>query len=256
MTTCGTFEPRSGDTARPFFWLLLATAAEADRGASTVNLGSELGEGRVATPGVQTRVVDFVRWFDGALPGELCTRLIEGFESQPELLTRHGRGHEAGLEHSGWAELEISSRADAAFKGYFITQVEKYLGVYNAGLRLTLPIPDYRFQQPLRIKRYRANTDDGFQPHFDALGSVSHRYLVFLWYLNDVATGGETEFCDLGIKVSARTGRLLMFPPYWMYQHAGLPPVSNDKYILSTYLLFPPDAGANSPVHALSGQRS
>jgi len=29
-----------------------------------------------------------------------------------------------------------------------------------------------------------------------------------------------------------------MFPPYWMYQHAGLPPRSNDKYIISTYLLF------------------
>lgn len=29
-----------------------------------------------------------------------------------------------------------------------------------------------------------------------------------------------------------------MFPPYWMYQHEGLPPISGDKYILSTYLLF------------------
>ena len=62
--------------------------------------------------------------------------------------------------------------------------------------------------------------------------------MVFLWYLNDVTEGGETEFCDLGIKVAPRTGRLLMFPPYWMFQHAGRPPVSNDKYILSTYLMF------------------
>lgn len=219
-------------------------------------MGSEGYNPDVTAVNAQTRLADFVRWFDDALPQELCTRLIDGFESQPDLLTRHGRGREAGLENSGWAELEITSLADAAFKGYFIAQVEKYLGIYNAGLRLTLPIPDYRFQQPLRIKRYRANSGDAFQPHFDALGSVSHRYLVFLWYLNDVATGGETEFCDLGIKVSARAGRLLMFPPYWMYQHAGLPPISNDKYILSTYLLFPPDAGSNSPAHALAERRS
>jgi hypothetical protein len=66
----------------------------------------------------------------------------------------------------------------------------------------------------------------------------SQRYLVFLWYLHDVAEGGETEFPDLGIKIQARTGRLLMFPPYWMFQHAGLPPRSNDKYIVSTYLMF------------------
>ena len=50
--------------------------------------------------------------------------------------------------------------------------------------------------------------------------------------------GGETEFCGLDCKVAPRTGRLLMFPPYWMFQHAGLPPVSGNKYILSTYMMF------------------
>jgi prolyl 4-hydroxylase len=29
-----------------------------------------------------------------------------------------------------------------------------------------------------------------------------------------------------------------MFPPYWMYQHEGIPPLSGNKYIISTYLLF------------------
>jgi hypothetical protein len=29
-----------------------------------------------------------------------------------------------------------------------------------------------------------------------------------------------------------------MFPPYWMYMHAALPPRSGDKYIISTYLEF------------------
>ncbi len=67
---------------------------------------------------------------------------------------------------------------------------------------------------------------------------MSARYLVFLWYLNDVDEGGETAFVDIDMKVAPRAGRLLMFPPYWMYQHAGLPPVSNDKYIISTYLMF------------------
>jgi len=54
--------------------------------------------------------------------------------------------------------------------------------------------------------------------------------------LNDVACGGETEFPHLGVSVKPEAGRLLIFPPYWMYQHQGLPPVSGDKYILSTYL--------------------
>jgi hypothetical protein len=53
-----------------------------------------------------------------------------------------------------------------------------------------------------------------------------------------VEAGGETRFPQLDLKVEARAGRLLMFPPYWMYQHEGLPPQSGDKYIISTYLLF------------------
>ena len=59
-----------------------------------------------------------------------------------------------------------------------------------------------------------------------------------IWYLNDVETGGETNFPQLETSVRPQAGRLLVFPPYWMYQHEGLPPVSGDKYIVSSYLLF------------------
>lgn len=34
------------------------------------------------------------------------------------------------------------------------------------------------------------------------------------------------------------THRMIMFPPYWMYEHEALPPVSGYKYIISTYFLF------------------
>ncbi len=64
--------------------------------------------------------------------------------------------------------------------------------------------------------------------------------MVFLWYLNDVREGGQTEFCDLGLRVDVRAGRLLMFPPFWLFQHAGLAPLSNDKTIVSTSMLFDP----------------
>ena len=76
-----------------------------------------------------------------------------------------------------------------------------------------------------------------------AIHHVAHRYMVLLWYLNDVNEGGETRFPQLGHSVQARAGTLLMFPPYWMYQHEGVAPASGDKYILSTYLLFTTSPG-------------
>jgi hypothetical protein len=180
----------------------------------------------------------YVQWFDGALAPDFCQKMIDSFEQMKQAQAPNGRGHRAGLENSSWHELNLTPLADKAFMGYFFEQIDKHLAIYNERLHLTLPIPSRPTLDNLVMKRYRAGTDDNFEPHYDSHSEKVRRYLVFLWYLNDVAEGGETEFCDLGMKVSAQRGRLLMFPPYWMFQHAGLPPRSNDKYIVSTYLMF------------------
>jgi hypothetical protein len=134
--------------------------------------------------------------------------------------------------------MNVGAMADKAFLGFFLAQIENYLKRYNDELALSIPVPLRPKTDRLTLKRYRHGGDEAFEPHFDSVDDRSSRYLVFLWYLNTVAEGGETEFCDLGVKVAPRTGRLLVFPPYWMFQHAGRPPVSGDKYILSTYLMF------------------
>ncbi|HZP67261.1 MAG TPA: 2OG-Fe(II) oxygenase [Rudaea sp.] len=180
----------------------------------------------------------YVRWFDRALEPDFCAQMIESFERLARFHARNGRGVMTELKESAWTELNVSKVADADMQQFFRAQVFRYLERYNGELGLTLPIPARERLENLRIKRYFAEGNDQFQPHFDAIDYTSNRYLVFLWYLNDVADGGETEFPDLGLRVSARAGRLLVFPPYWMFQHAGLPPRSNDKYIISTYLLF------------------
>ena len=138
----------------------------------------------------------------------------------------------------------ITRLADPAFMGFFMTRIEQALARYNTDLSLTIPVPLRPRIDRLVMKRYRASTADTFQPHFDSVDEVAGRYMVFLWYLNDVREGGATRFTDLDVEVRPRAGRLLMFPPYWMFQHVGAPPVSNDKYILSTYMLFPPSSPA------------
>ncbi len=180
----------------------------------------------------------YVRFYDGALPAAFCAQLVASFEQSGERLRANGAGHRPGLDDSAWSELNVSALADPAFKGYFVEQVRAGLARYNQDLGLSSPVPWRPRLADLRIKRYRAAAGERFQPHFDAADAETGRYLVFLWYLNDVAEGGQTRFVDLDLDVVPRTGRLLMFPPYWMYQHAALPPRSGDKYILSTYLEF------------------
>lgn len=196
-------------------------------------------EPTAARPSMRDRLQDYVQWYDGALTPAFCAQLITAFQQTRQQQIERTRGWRPGLEESAWTELDITPLADEAFRGFFYEQIDRYLARYNAHLGLTLPVPSSTLLAPLRMKRYAVGKGEWFQPHFDSINEVASRYLVFLWYLNDVAEGGETEFCDLDLKVDARAGRLLVFPPYWMYQHAGQPPRSNDKYILSTYLMFP-----------------
>ncbi|MDV0437820.1 2OG-Fe(II) oxygenase [Xanthomonas sacchari] len=181
---------------------------------------------------------DYIRTYDDALPVAFCQQLIEGFEASRAHHLRNGSTLHAALSESNWTELDIGKLADPAFLGFFLDRIEHYLACYNQELGLTLPIPYRPTIDRLILKKYQVGGVDRFQPHFDAVDAVSERYLVFLWYLNDVGEGGTTRFCDLDVETAPRAGRLLMFPPYWMYQHVGEPPVSNDKYILSTYLMF------------------
>lgn len=182
---------------------------------------------------------DYVRWYDGTLSPAFCEQMLAAFAQSTAQHVSRTRGWRAGLDASAWTELDITPLADPALKGFFYQQIDEYLARYNADVRLDIPIPATSLLAPLRIKRYLPEAREEFQMHFDSIGEVANRYLVYLWYLNDVAEGGETEFGSLGIRVRPRAGRLLMFPPYWMFQHAGRPPVSGEKYILSTYMLFP-----------------
>jgi hypothetical protein len=61
------------------------------------------------------------------------------------------------------------------------------------------------------------------------------RKLTFLWYLNDVDEGGETEFWS-SYRIKPEAGKLVLFPACWTFPHTGKVPISNDKYIITGWL--------------------
>jgi prolyl 4-hydroxylase len=180
----------------------------------------------------------YIRTYDHDLDAKLCQQMIASFAGLERFQMRNGRGVRRGLEDSAWTELNVTRLSDAAFLGMFRRLIDRALERYNRDIELAIPVPPSPLFSNLTLKRYRAGQQEQFQLHFDSINHVANRYLVLLWYLNDVEHGGETRFPQLDVTIAARAGRLLMFPPYWMYQHEGRPPLSGDKYILSTYLLF------------------
>jgi prolyl 4-hydroxylase len=191
----------------------------------------------------------YVRVYDADLQPALCRQMITSFASLNRFHQHNGGAVRRGLEDSAWTELNVTRLSDAGFLQMFQRLIERALARYNADVGLAIPLPNSQITSDLIVKRYLSHRAEKFQLHFDAIHHLASRYLVLLWYLNDVADGGETRFPQLDLSVRAREGRLVMFPPYWMYQHEGTPPLSGEKYILSTYLMFTaPQASGPSPV--------
>lgn len=182
----------------------------------------------------------FIRFYDDAVPAQLCARMIALFEGAPHC---HGgpRGRPLGQRDDerqfNWVQMNTSDLpAFEAVDGAFAEHVNAHVRRYMADTGYTL-FP-YGFEEFL-LKRYRGAASEQFPPHVDITSRNSmHRMLAILLYLNDVETGGETAFTKLDVAVAPRVGRLLMFPPTWLYPHAGRPPRAGSKYILGTYLIY------------------
>lgn len=182
------------------------------------------------------QLTDLIRSYPGALPAGRCQELIDGFEDR---VSDHIINTGSALS---FAELNITQHWQEAHELAFAA-VLPWFEQYSRDLGITgLQWPAELAFEELRIKRYRPGGQDQFAPHVDVGDHASaRRFLAALLYLNDVEEGGETEFLPWGddhVRRSwfPRAGTLLVFPPLWPWLHAGRPPISGPKHILSTYL--------------------
>ena len=76
-------------------------------------------------------------------------------------------------------------------------------------------------------------------PHATDAGQRSlHRVLLWLIYLNDVEEGGGTDFFYQQATVKPTQGSLILAPCGFTHTHRGSVPVSNDKYVLASWVCY------------------
>jgi hypothetical protein len=181
-----------------------------------------------ATAPIQTSLLDYIMLGKGALSTEHCQRLIERFETSEavEVCQRDG-------SHS-FTQLEITTAwpdEHALLLPVFLEHFVRYKHITKASYW-----PAKIAFEHLRIKRYLPNEQDFFVPHVDVVDQVSaRRFVTAFIYLNE-PEGGETTFPSLDLSIAPETGKILVFPPLWLFPHEGRPPRTSPKYILHTYL--------------------
>lgn len=181
-----------------------------------------------------TNLSDYIRTYDNVLSQSLCFELINLFIGSSQFyenIDNNGRPKFTQLNYTKYLSHHKSFQT-------VIQTFKQYIDVYQKDVRVSdYQIPNVYAFEEFRIKRYIPEKNERFELHTDVGDHRSaKRFLAFFFYLNDVEDGGETEFPTLNISVKPKAGRLLIFPPLWMFPHAGMIPVSNPKYILGSYL--------------------
>jgi len=165
------------------------------------------------------------------LPDKLCDSLIQLFETDSK---HHERFDDNGLPN--FTQLNLNK--------YHYKIISTLCEYFNDGLEFyKKEVPTSKFLPPIksleefRIKKYEVGGKDRFDEHVDVTDyASSKRSLSMLFYLNDVDEGGNTVFPYHDIIFKPQKGKVIIFPPTWEYPHYGEPPISNTKYIMSSYL--------------------
>ena len=91
---------------------------------------------------------------------------------------------------------------------------------------------DLKIQKTLPTEGYHVRHVE----HGKGFGNEA-RAFVFSVYLNDVEEGGETEFLHFSKRVKPKKGRIVIWPAAFPYIHRGNPPLSGEKYILTSWMM-------------------
>ena len=157
-----------------------------------------------------------------ALARDVCREIVRRFEAcAPE--QHAGRvGHHASVDTS----VKRSTDLVMSGKSHWKDLDSALFRSLASGARRADTAPSV-LRRPLQGRGLRGAAErmpgEFYHWHIDG-GShdLSHRQLVAIWYLNDVAgPGGETEFRYQAVKVQPEEGKLLLFPPFWTHEHRG-----------------------------------
>ncbi|MCS6239141.1 2OG-Fe(II) oxygenase [Shewanella baltica] len=220
--------------------------------------------------------MDFIEVYPNALPNDLCDRLILAFEQHAGVVDGQ-TGNGVDLEKKISRDLTLDSFADLQplkneLLGYTLKGTVDYFTKYSMALMgavavsvsdeqgqpvtltpanfaaLGVPRADglvkYLYRSgSINVQKYQQNK--GGYPHWhseqfpqNGHNEALHRVVLYMFYLNDVEEGGETEFYYQQRKISPKKGTMVIAPAGFTHTHRGNKPVSGDKYIATSWIMF------------------
>lgn len=224
-------------------------------------------------------MTDFIEIYPNALSPQFCKQLITEFDqSQHQVAGRTGSGVDVSKKLSKDISLnqhpEFQPALETVLKtcGEHITEyISKYFFSLISGISLTVQHPKTKapvvltadnFEEvgkpnlfnlikylfnlaPINAQRYEKGKGNYGYWHSEIFPQTGenkalHRILLFIIYLNDVEEGGETEFYYQNKAIKPKAGTMIIAPCGFTHTHRGNVPVSDNKYVLTSWVSFNP----------------
>ncbi len=164
------------------------------------------------------------------LPTNLCDYLINLYESDKD-----NRERVDNESKPTFTQLNLN-RYHRKIVSNLFNYFSLALDSYKKEVPSSKYLPEIKYIEEFRIKKYEVGGVDRFDEHVDVIDHKSAKRCLALFYLNDVDEGGKTIFPHHHKEFTPVKGSVIIFPPTWEYPHLGEPPISNPKYIMSSYL--------------------
>ena len=191
----------------------------------------------------------FIYHKENAFTDEFCDRLITLFEEK-EKENEVSVGSMAGgldLTIKNTTEVNLYDFPELVTHDNFFSVINKHLSDHflnNLPFRYYFDgnqkiFPGNTTYETCQIQKYKKGEGHYGSWHIEIENLKSApRVFSMIVYLNDVEEGGETGFLYPEMKIKPTKGALVIFPSAYPFVHCGFRPISNDKYIVATWLIY------------------
>ena len=188
-------------------------------------------------------ITNFIGVYDNYITPEMCQSAIKIYEEQNKFnntVNRIGAEKASILHKQDQQFFAAPNNIDIWWEGLRPLMINFDMAwthyIQNVGAKDAYQV-DFKFTS---LKIQKTLPTEGYH-----IWHVEHgqgyeneaRAFVFSVYLNDVEEGGETEFLHFSKRVKPKTGRIVIWPAGFPYLHRGNPPLSGEKYILTSWMM-------------------
>lgn len=185
--------------------------------------------------------------WDNFITPELCDKFIKYYEYRSAYAGKRNFSNKQDASVNFGTELAMrneeelvlnNGESDDCLPQFMETFWNKCFPLYlNNHPFLSEGLSEFGFSM---VKIQKTKPSEGYHVWHCEQGDLlsSRRVMFIVLYLNDVMEGGETEFIYQKTRVEPSKGRLILSPSSFTHTHRGNPPLSGEKYILTSWLEF------------------